>query len=515
MDNYFHCGYDGPIISVKGGKLRGFAEKGVYKFRGIQYAEAERYMPPKEVLPWEGVKDCLAYGRIAPTIFPTQYETVDIMTGFRWWPEGEDCLSLNVWTQNINDDMRRPVMVWLHGGGFFCGSSVECQAYEAENLCKDMDVVVVSLNHRLNIRGYLDLSDWGEEYYNSGNLGMQDIIAALRWVKENIHMFGGDANNITLFGQSGGGMKCTTLMQTPAADGLYNRVIIQSGVSTSEAFRANHESSTKIAAAVIKELGGIDRLRTVPFRDIKDAYLKVFPALKAAGLQMEWSPVQNDWYLGDPLVSEVTETFKKTPIIIGTCIAETLMWNKKYYDANMPEAKKLTLIRARYGDNTDRMLEYFTAAYPGKDLIDLLYIESMFRNCVLDYLDLRSSISDVPIYSYMISYDYSFNGVTPSYHASEHGLVFRSYAGLPIMQEPDIEKLSDEISGAWAAFAHSGTPDHPYLPEKWKPYKKGDENTFVFDKKSALKKRYDTDMIRFMASNCADTINLDLMKRDT
>ena len=514
MEQSFYCDYSGPIVAVDGGKLRGFREKGVYKFRGIPYAKAKRYMPPEEIEPWDGVRDCLAYGRIAPTIFPTQYEPMDILTGFRWWPEGENCQSLNIWTQNIGSGEEKPVMVWLHGGGFFCGSSVECQAYEAENLCKDMDVVVVSLNHRLNILGYLDLSEYGSEFYNSGNLGMQDIVAALKWVQRNIRAFGGDPNNVTLFGQSGGGMKCTTLMQTPAADGLYHRAIIQSGVSKEDAFHPTHEDSTRIAGAVIRELGGMERLLTVPFRDIKDAYLKVFPALKAEGVRMEWAPIQNDWYLGDPLVNPVTECFKKTPIIIGSCLAETLMWKKKYYDGAAPDAEKTALVRERFGEHAGKMMEFFEQAYPGKDRLDLVYLDSMFRDGVLDYLERRSAVSDAPTYSYMIAFDYDLNGVTPSYHASEHGLVFRSYGCMPIMQQEGIGKLSDEISGAWTAFAHTGDPNNRHLPERWEPYRTGDEHTFVFDRRSELRGRYDTDMIRFMQANCPDSFDLDGMKND-
>lgn len=188
----------------------------------------KRYCSPEEVEPWDGVKDCLAYGKVAPTIEGrgTAYETMGILVEYRWMPEDEDCQYINVWTQSIDGSQKKPVMVWLHGGGFFCGSSIEFNAYEAENLCKDGGVVVVSLNHRLNILGFLDLSDYGEQYHNSGNLGMEDIVAALRWVQKNIASFGGDPDNVTIFGHSGGGMKCTALMQIPAAAGLFHKAVI-------------------------------------------------------------------------------------------------------------------------------------------------------------------------------------------------------------------------------------------------------------------------------------------------
>ena len=228
MATDFYSTFQGPIVQTDKGKLRGYYEKGVYKFKGIKYADAKRYCSPQEVQPWEGVKECLAYGKVAPTIEGkgTAYESMGILTEYRWMPEDEDCQFINVWTKSIGTGQKKPVMGWLHGGGYFCGSSIEFSAYEAENLCKDGDVVVVSLNHRLNILGFLDISDYGEEYYNSGNLGMEDIIAALKWVQKNIAAFDGDKDNVTIFGHSGGGMKCTTLPRDISCDmlELHNKI---------------------------------------------------------------------------------------------------------------------------------------------------------------------------------------------------------------------------------------------------------------------------------------------------
>ena len=147
----------------------------------------------------------------------------------RYWPMDENCLNLNVWTPG-SDGEGRPVLVWLHGGGFFAGSSIEQVAYDGANMSRLGNAVVVSINHRLNVLGYFDLSDFGEEYENSGNAGGDDIIAALAWIRENIGAFGGDPKNVTVFGQSGGGAKVTTLLQSPAADGLYAKGIVMSGV---------------------------------------------------------------------------------------------------------------------------------------------------------------------------------------------------------------------------------------------------------------------------------------------
>ena len=308
MATDFYSDFHGPVVETDKGKVRGYFEKGVYKFRGIKYANAKRYCSPEEVEPWDGVKDCLAYGKVAPTIEGrgTAYETMGILVEYRWMPEDEDCQYINVWTQSIDGSQKKPVMVWLHGGGFFCGSSIDSMPMKRKTFVKTAGVVVVSLNHRLNILGFLDLSDYGEQYHNSGNLGMEDIVAALRWVQKNIASFGGDPDNVTIFGHSGGGMKCTALMQIPAAAGLFHKAVIQSGVNSNDVFRVTPEKSRKVGRAIVEEIGGLDKLLTARFRDISDAYLKVYPELWKERLG-EWAPVENDWYLGDPCYVEPTE----------------------------------------------------------------------------------------------------------------------------------------------------------------------------------------------------------------
>lgn len=504
MATDFYSDFRGPIVEIDKGKLRGYYEKGVFKFKGVKYADAKRYCSPKEVEPWTGVKECLAYGKVAPTVegHGTAYETMGILTEYRWMPESEDCQFINVWTPTLDRNAKKPVMVWLHGGGFFCGSSIEFNAYEAENLCKDGDVVVVSLNHRLNILGFLDLSEYGGEFRNSGNLGMEDIIAALKWVQRNVESFGGDPGNVTIFGHSGGGMKCTTLMQIPEAAGLFHKAIIQSGVSSNDFFRITPDKSRTVARAVVKQIGGIDKLLSARFRDISDAFLAAEPELRPQRLG-EWAPVENGWYLGDPILVGPSEKFKTTPAIIGSCIAESLMWEGKYFDPNVSEEEKMGYLRDRYGEHAENMLALFRKAYPDKDLIDLRCLDTEFRHNILNYLDKRAEVSTVPTYSYMIAYDFVLNGITPAYHSCEHPLVFRSTHCMAFMQEPGIEQLCNEISGSWVSFARTGDPNNnPFLPDKWLPYAAGDEHTFVFDRKSECRGRYDTDLYRYMEKNC-------------
>jgi len=218
-----------PVVQVKGGRLRGFREGQTLTFLGIPYAAAERFEMPGPVKAWNGVRSAQAWGPVCPSPQPTAVGPDEFVFPHRYWVESEDCQVLNIWTQNLSPASRRPVMVWMHGGGFTNGSSMESYAYDGKSLSEFGDVVAVSLNHRLNVIGTLDLSAYGPQYASSRNTGMADLVAALQWIHDNIAVFGGDPGNVTIFGQSGGGGKVTRLMQMPAAKGLFHKVICESG----------------------------------------------------------------------------------------------------------------------------------------------------------------------------------------------------------------------------------------------------------------------------------------------
>ena len=220
-----------PVLETTSGKLKGYFYNGSYVFKGVPYAYADRFQMPVPSQ-WEGVRDASSYGFVCPLMMQDT-PSAELMVPHRYWPMDEHCQNLNIWTKELDKDAKKPVVVWLHGGGYFAGSSIEQVAYDGRNMCVKGDVVVVSINHRLNILGYLDLSPFGEKYYNSGNAGHADMVAALQWVHDNIALFGGDPENVTIFGQSGGGMKVADLMQIPAADGLFHKGLIMSGVALS------------------------------------------------------------------------------------------------------------------------------------------------------------------------------------------------------------------------------------------------------------------------------------------
>ena len=241
-----------PVVETSAGKVRGYTRNGIHTFKGIPYAATTagpaRFLPPSKLKPWTGVRSSMQYGLVAPQP-PRDWSNDEVAFLFNWNDgiPGEDCLRLNIWTPGINDNRKRPVMVWLHGGGYVAGNGQEHPGYDGENLSHRGDVVVVSLNHRLGVLGYLDLSEYGERYASSANVGNLDIVAALEWVRDNITGFGGDPGNVTIFGQSGGGSKVSTLMAMPSAAGLLHRGIVQSGSSLRQ---ATPDRSRKLAAAV-------------------------------------------------------------------------------------------------------------------------------------------------------------------------------------------------------------------------------------------------------------------------
>src|SRR5262245_16309784 len=268
-------------VQTAAGRVRGLIRYGVNQFYGVPYAAssagASRFMPPVKVAPWTGVKDCFQVGERAPQ--DEEGPISEVFSLDRREPMGEDCLKVNVYTPGLGNG-RRPVMVWLHGGGFSSGSG-NWLLYDGTNLARKEDVVVVGVNHRLNLFGFLYLAELGpEKWAASSNLGMQDIVAALAWVKENIAAFGGDPNNVTIFGQSGGGGKVTTLMAMPSAKGLFHRAIAQSG----SAFRgATRENATKATEQFLARLGlksnQLDELQKLPWRRLREAF-EMRPAIQ-------------------------------------------------------------------------------------------------------------------------------------------------------------------------------------------------------------------------------------------
>lgn len=507
MTKSFLCSSKGPIVQTKAGKIRGFKEDSTYTFHGIKYCDARRFQMPSKVKPWTGVKDALSYGYVCPLLSkPVPFG--EVMVPHRYWIENEHCQYLNIWTQTLDEGAKKPVMVWLHGGAFMEGSSIEQQAYDGHNMSACGDVVVVTLNHRINILGYLDLSPFGKKYKNSANAGNADIVAALEWIHENIGAFGGDAENVTIFGQSGGGMKVWSIMNTPSADGLYHKAIIQSGVL--DGYDAKPGDGAKIVRAMMDLLNVSDAeaLETIPYADLARAYSQAAPVIDKQGFYTGGIPVANEWYAGDPRRVGFLPYARKVPLIIGTVFAEFAFGPGIPDKWNIPKPQLEEMLDKRYGSYKDELLRLFKAAYPDKCPADLLVLDSMFRGPSLDFTLKKAACSKAPVYAYQFAYEFPYDDGKPAWHCSEIPFVFHNTPLVPICCIPGVsDRLEAQMSGAWISFAYTGNPNHEGLPD-WPATTPEDEAVMVFDRTGQCRHNFDHELIA-MHKLAAPKIELD------
>ncbi len=479
-----------PVVQVKGGKVRGLKDGEIFTFLGIPYAQAERFEMPKPVPAWDGIKGAQVWGPVCPIPQQTSVGADDVVLPHRYWIENENCQVLNVWTQNLSTNAKKPVMVWMHGGGFTNGSAMESYAYDGKTLSEFGDVVAVSVNHRLNIIGTLDLSAYGPEYANSRYTGMADLVAALEWVRDNIETFGGDPGNVTIFGQSGGGGKVTRLMQMPAAKGLFHRAISESGGSLN--YRATDpvksiEHQQAIAAATLKNLnlngGRIDELKKVPYRDLLAAGTAATQELaKQTGAgRMGWDVIADDRYV----LREFCDWAASIPYMAGTVMSEfNSNLAKGEFTKNEWSLKEVDeRLTAAFGDKKDEVVAEFKKVQPHKKIQDALFLDTVFRPGAKMVLARKLEKTKVPVFNYIFAYEYPINGGITAFHCAELAFAFHAlgdqHIRLATGATPAGLALQDKVAQAWVNFARTGNPSQPGLP--WKPYTVKAKETMVFD----------------------------------
>lgn len=495
MEKKFIYNEHTAVVDTEKGKVRGYFYDDMYIFKGIPYAKAKRFHAPEPVEPWEGVFQAISYGCVCPLLDLPKPQG-ELMVPHRFWVMDEDCQNLNIWSPGL-DGEKRPVMVWLHGGGFFAGSSIEQIAYEGENMCKLGQVVVVSVNHRLNILGYCDLSPFGEEYANSGNAGTDDLVAALKWIHENIDSFGGDPENVTIFGQSGGGAKVTTLLQTPAADGLFAKGINMSGV-IGGALADCRGSGEKLVHALMEELKAEDvkALETVPYDCLAEAYRKVKPVLEKAGEYVGGAPYRNAFYAGEPVSNGFRKETEHVPLMVGSVFGEFGSFAPTPYKrGEMTYQAGAAYVEEQVGkEEAKELIALFGKAYPQRNPVDIMTMDFTFRTPEIEYIKTRSCCSG-GIWSYLFDLDMNFDGGRTPWHCADIPYFFHNTDLVAYTQEEGVtERVEKLIFDSVMAFARTGNPQNPEVPN-WPASTWETEHTLVIGRESKVRENFDHDLI--------------------
>jgi para-nitrobenzyl esterase len=508
-------------VVTESGKASGYVRNGIYTFKGIPYAAGtegdRRFLPPIKPQKWSGVRSCRQHGYVCPQAARTGWANDEESFLFSWddGVQSEDCLHLNLWTPGINDGKKRPVVVWLHGGGFSAGSGQELLSYDGENLARRGDVVVVTLNHRLNVFGFLDLSKYGEQYASSANVGMLDIVSALEWVRDNIANFGGDPRLVTIFGQSGGGGKVSVLMGMPAAKGLFHRAIVESG---SMLRAGNQEKSQRLADLVVAELGltrdTIDRIRALPYQQILQAGQKVLrehnptPAgilnfRKLADL-LGFAPVVDGNVLpAHPFEPRASALSAEVPMIIGTTLNEFVTaLNHPEYE-NMTSADLEQRVRAAFGDKAPQVLAAFRQRTPNAKPFDVWsrISASSVRQSALEQATAKAVAGGAPAYVYWFAWQTPIlDGRPRAFHCSEIAFVFDNTDRCENMTGggADARALAATMSEAWIHFARTGNPNHAGMPH-WPAFSTSTSPTMIFDNRTRAENGPDADEQRSVA----------------
>lgn len=477
-----------PVVRTRQGLARGFSDAGVNVFRGIPYAAAPtgplRFQPPAPPPSWEGERDFLVYGMQCPVGPPDSPATApaqqDAFLLYRNWTphrSSEDCLVLNVCAPQGNG--RRPVMVYMHGGGLFAGSGNDLLAYDGTNLARSGDVVVVTHNHRLNVFGYLDLSRFGGRWRNSVNLGLQDIVAALEWVRDNIAAFGGDPDNVTIFGQSGGGFKVQGLMRMPSARGLFHKAIVQSGAlwnTTSITPDVAYAHAEEVLRQIGISAGELDRLETLTLGQLGQAV--------TLDSLMRWSIVADGAVVAEPIETRQPSTISRgVPLVVGTNLAEFATAVDRPEARRFTEDDLLAAVSSISADAAGPIVAAYRAEYP-----DLPPYEVLCAIRTAQVRDASFTLADTKYATDGLAWQYLFSWRTPvlegtpgCFHSAEIAFAFDN-AGLCVNQTgggQDALNLASRMSRAWVAFARHGDPNHSGLP-RW-PRFDASRPTMVFD----------------------------------
>ena len=477
------------VVQTQTGSVRGFMRGPIYIFKGIPYGMdtggTARFLPPRAASPWTGVRWALNYGPVSPqAVRDRRSEEIAFASD---WDDGyasEDCLRVNVWSPSLDAKAKLPVMVWLHGGGFFAGSSQELAAYDGENLAR-LGVVIVSVNHRLGPLGFMDLAAVaGDAFARSANAGMLDLVLALEWVRDNIAGFGGDAARVTIFGHSGGGGKVSTLMAMPHAKGLFHRAIVMSGSFPAGMPRSQAQ---QLAAATVEELGmkgdiqAFQRVDTARLMIAADAASKKLSGAAPGGMPMRvgFGPVIDTPDLPQGWASGAPSLSSHVPLIVGNVRDEFRSFSQPQTDAELPQSLPPPL-RAQAAE----LLAAVRKDYPNLPTPELAAMIGglPMRNLALDQVRKQHALGGASVYSYWFTWTTPvLDGRLGAPHGIDLPAAFDNVARCDQFtgNDPGAQKIAKWMSRAWVNFATSGNPSQSGLD--WPPFEPKRAATMVFD----------------------------------
>jgi para-nitrobenzyl esterase len=500
-EQFLQIGDDIALANTTYGKVRGYKLNGILTFLGVPYGAdtsgANRFMPPQKPEKWDGVKDTIWWGNTAPQIMDRRYASVHYSFADHWNYDdvSEDCLRLNVWTPAISDGKKRPVLVWLHGGGFTNGNGIEQDGYHGENFSRKGDVVFVSINHRLGPIGFTDLSGvGGSKYASSGNVSQLDIIASLEWVRDNIAEFGGDPGNVTIMGQSGGGAKVTCTMAMPASKGLVHKGVALSGSMLS----ANDQTYSRKLGQYVMEAAGltsdsIDKLQEIPWREYIDIANKALERLRkenpTPGFRGGFGPVADGVHVPKgEFFSNPNDHTATMPLMICTTFHE---WNATRTDAKLDAIDLdgvIENLKPRFGDKSAEIVNAYNTTFPGKKPAEIWALVSSSRQGAVICGNAKAKQA-APVYMAWFGWEPNlYNGRMRAFHCIDICFWFdntdRMYTHTGGGKRPRI--LSEKMSSSLLAFMKTGNPNAGTLPN-WPKFTAQNGETMVLNDVSEVK----------------------------
>ena len=500
-------GDDIAIAQTQYGKVQGYMSRDVYTFLGVRYGAstegANRFMPPKEPEPWEGVMPALVYGYCAPQNDPNYANNAGVWRDhWNYSNLSEDCLFLNVWTKGLADGKKRPVMVWFHGGGYAAGNGIEQDGYHGENLARYGDIVFVSVNHRLNAFGFTDFSGVDAKYEDSGNAGTLDMVAALKWVNKNIANFGGDPNNVTIMGQSGGGAKVCTLVAMPETKGLVHKGVALSGNANNALAQSYSRELGKYIVKTSKKT--VEQLQQMPWRDylaLANAAAQEFNKTQnMQGMRGGFAPVADgkhipaEGYFDDPNAPSA-----QVPMIYCSTMAEfsPAMYDKSLEDLDNEGLAKY--LEQRYPGKAAAVVAAYQKAFPEANAGDIIGMATSPRTGIIKNIGIKAK-QGAPVYLAWFGFNPpTFNGRARAFHCIDICFWFRNTDRMVTHsgggKRP--RELSSKMSEALLAFMRTGNPNCDALPE-WPAYNETDKPTMILNDVCEVKNNVDTEALEAM-----------------